>query len=60
MKKLSIGGIVTVSFCVLSYDCHVRTMIWRGFNIRFPRKYEKFEKIEYVIFDMVFSWTCCL
>ena len=55
MKKLSIGGIVTVSFCVLSYDCHVRTMIWRGFNIRFPRKYEKFEKIEYVIFDMVFS-----
>ena len=44
-----------VSFSVLRYDCHVQTMIWGGSDIRFPCKYEEFEKAEYVIFDMVFN-----
>ena len=45
-----------VSFCVSRYDCHVRTIIWRGSNnIRLPGKYEGFEKVEHVIFDMVFN-----
>ena len=55
MKKLSIDSIVIVSFCILRYDCDVRTMIWRGSNIRFPSKYEEFAKVEYLIFDMVFN-----
>ena len=56
-KELSIDSIVMVSFCVLSHDCHVRTMTRRGSNICFPCKYEEFEKVEYVISDMVFNWT---
>ena len=43
-----------VSFCALRYDCYVQTIIWHGPNIRFPCKYEEFEKVEYVIFDTVF------
>ena len=56
--KVSIDSTVMVSFSVLRYDCHVRTMIWHGSNISFPCKCEESEKVEYVIFHMIFNWTC--
>ena len=54
-KKFFIDSIAMDSFCVMRHDCHVRTMIWCGSNIRFSYKYEEFEKVEYGIFDMVFN-----
>ena len=44
-----------VSFCALSYDCHVRTMTWGGSNICFPCKYDELEKVKYAVFDMAFD-----
>ena len=44
-KKFSIDSIAMVSFCLLSYDCHVRTIIWRASDIRFSHKQEEFEKV---------------
>ena len=54
-KKFSIDSIAVVSFCVLRYDCYIQTTTWHGFNICFPRKNEKFAKVVYVIFGMVFN-----
>ena len=58
LSCVKVDSILVVSFCVLRYDCHVRTRC--GCNIRFPCKYEEYEKVEYVIFDTVFNYTCYL
>lgn len=46
------------SFCMLRCDCYVRTIFWRGSNIRLPYTPETLEHIGYVIFYAVPNLNC--
>ena len=57
MKTFYIHDIARVSFCILRYDCYVRTIMWQSSNNCFLCKYEELAKVGHVIFYAIFNWT---